>query len=252
MRLRYCLILFAVTGQAALAHYQMLLPQSASVKRGQEVILLYQWGHPFEHELFDAPPPREVLVLAPGGTKTALTPTKIVVPGAEKKRVAAYQLRFTPRQRGDYVFILNTEPIWMAEEKVFFRDTVRVVLHVEDQDGWDAGTGQAFEMVPLTRPYGLGAGMVFQAQVSAAGKPAGGTLVEVEHYNPTPPARLPPDEQITRTAKTDPNGVVTTTLAEPGWWALTALRAGGMQDRNGQAYPVRLRTTHWVFVDGKK
>jgi cobalt/nickel transport protein len=229
----------------------MLLPRTPSARRGQEVTVLYQWGHPFEHQLFDAPAPERVLLVAPDGTRTDLTKhlARVVVPGTGKKSVTAYRLRFTPKARGDYVLALTTHPIWMPEEKVFFRDTVRVVVHVQDQEGWDAGSGQAFELVPLTRPYGLLPGMVFQAQALAGGKPAAGTLVEVEHYNPAPPAELPPDEQITRTARTDPNGVVTCTLPGPGWWAVTALRDGGKRRRQGRAYPVRQRTTFWVYVD---
>jgi cobalt/nickel transport protein len=235
----------------ASAHYQMLLPQTPSARRGQAVTVVYQWGHPFEHQLFDAPAPERVLVVAPDGARTDLTKAleKVAVPGAEKKTVTAYRVRFTPKARGDYLVVLQTHPIWMPEEKVFFLDTARVVVHVQDQEGWDAGSGQPFELVPLTRPYGLQPGLVFQAQALAGGKPAPGVLAEIERYNPKPPAQLPPDEQITRTARADPNGVVTCTLPEAGWWAVTALRDGGRRPRQGRAYPVRQRTTFWVFVD---
>ena len=62
-----------------------------------------------------------------------------VLPG-EGKKVTAYRLRFTPPQRGDFVFVLETPPIWMEEEEEFFQDTVKVVLHVKTQNGWDAPT----------------------------------------------------------------------------------------------------------------
>ena len=139
----------------------------------------------------------------------------------------------------------------MKEEKVFFEDTAKVVLHVEEQEGWDASADLPFELVPLTRPYGLQPGMVFQAQALAGGKPVRGTLIEIERYNPTPPKKLPADEQITRTAKTDPNGVVTYTLGEAGWWCLTAQRDGGKRKYQGKSYPVKQRTTYWVYVDEK-
>jgi hypothetical protein len=95
--------------------------------------------------------------------------------------------------------------------------------------------------------------MVFQAQIkesTAAGKSDfSGLSVEIERYNEKRPAELPPDEQITRTAKTDPNGVVTCTLPDPGWWCITAQRGGGMRERDGKSFPVKYRATHWVFVD---
>jgi cobalt/nickel transport protein len=230
------------------AHFNMLLPEKASVRKGEAVAFVYQWGHPFEHELFDAPTPQAVSVLAPDGKKTDLG--KALQQGGSSGHLR-YRFRFTPEQRGDFVFTLTTPPIWMAEEEVFFQDTVKVVLHVQAQGGWDAAAGQDFELLPLTRPYGSEPGMVFQAQALAGGKSLAGALVEVEHYNPTPPRDLPPDEHITRTARTDPNGVVTCTLTEPGWWCVTAERDGGTHEHDGKAYPVRQRSTLWVFVDEK-
>jgi cobalt/nickel transport protein len=248
-----CLGLFAAS---AGAHFNMLLPQTASAKKGEAVTLTYQWGHPFEHQLFDAPHPQSLIVLAPDGKKTELTAKlEKTTRKAGAKEVTAYQLRFTPEQRGDYVFVLQTPPIWMEEESEFLQDSVKVVLHVQAQKGWDNGSG--FEFVPLTRPYGLRPGMVFQARIFARVRARVGyetralanSLVEVERYNAAPPKELPPDEHITRTVKTDNNGVVTTTLTEPGWWCLTTVRAGGAQEKDGKTYPIRQRSTLWVFVD---
>jgi cobalt/nickel transport protein len=120
-------------------------------------------------------------------------------------------------------------------------------LHVRTQNGWDNAVGGGQELVPLTRPYGLRAGAVFQALLRGPG-PAG-ALVEVERYNPSPPKDLPPDEHITRAVKTDPNGVATVTLPDPGWWAITAVRDGGTRERDGKNYPVKARCTFWVHVD---
>jgi cobalt/nickel transport protein len=231
----------------------MLLPQTPSPKPSKPLVIDYRWGHPFEHQLFDAPAPRNVAVIAPDGKKQDLGKTleKVHVPGADGKNVTGYRLRFTPRERGDYLLLLDGPPIFMKEERAFFQDTVKVVLHVEDQEGWGTAAGRPFEVVPLTRPYGLEPGMVFQVQVLAAGKAVPGTLVEVERYNATPPRKLPPDEQMTRTVKTDPNGVATCTLTGAGWWCLTARRDRGKRQHQGKTYPVRRRTTFWVFVDEK-
>jgi uncharacterized GH25 family protein len=176
------------------------------------------------------------------------------------KGVTAYRLRFTPEQRGDYTLVLTTPPIWMEEDQEFLQDSVKVVLHVQAQNGWDRTAGPSretgLELVPLTRPYGLQPGTVFQAQALAgAGKrptPLAGALVEVERYNRMPPRSLPPDEQITRTAKTDPNGVATCTLPEAGWWAITVQQRGQAQaEHDGKPFPVRRRATLWVYVEDK-
>lgn len=251
--------LLAALAPPALAHYNMLLPQSASAKKGEAVTFTYQWGHPFEHQLFDAPEPVSVVVTSPDGRETDLTKslTKTTVPAAEGNKAVAYQFRFTPERRGDYVFLLRTPPIFMEEDREFLQDTVKVVLHVQAQQGWDREGQGEFTVQPLTRPYGLLPGMAFQAMVEVfdkAGKtpkPLAGSLVEVEHYNTTPPKQLPPDEQITRTVKTDPKGVFTTTLPDPGWWCLTVSRDGGVLQREGKNYPVKQRSSLWVFVDEK-
>jgi cobalt/nickel transport protein len=241
----------------ASAHYNMLLPSTWSAKKGEVVTFTYQWGHPFEHQLFNAPAPESVAVLAPDG-KT-VTPIKdlekVALPAGEGKTVTAYQFRFTPGERGDYVSLLRTAPIWMEEDGEFLQDTVKVVLHVQAQKGWDGIQSRDFEFQPLTRPYGLRPGMGFQARIEegseSKARPLASALVEVERYNATPPKELPPDEQITRTVKTDPNGVATTTLTEAGWWCLTVARDGGKREREGKRYPLRQRSILWVFVDEK-
>src|SRR5262249_30711369 len=147
--------------------------------------------------------------------------------------------------RGDYVFVLRAPPVWREEEKDFVEDIVKVVFHVQAQKGWDAAADGEWE--PLTRPYGLQPGVAFQARLKAVA----GALVEVERYNATPPRELPPDEQITRVVKTDPGGVVTATLFEPGWWCLGTTAKKGTKERDGKEYPLRQRSILWVVVDEK-
>jgi cobalt/nickel transport protein len=252
--LRAILLMYWAAGATSVqAHYNMLLPAKALVKKGETVTFTYQWGHPFEHELFDAPMPERLICLVPDGTKTDLLTklTKISVAAGDGKKVTAYQFDFTAEQRGDYVFMLTLPAMWMEEEQEYLQDVVKVVLHVQAQKGWDVPVGGTMELLPLTRPYGLLAGMTFQAQARAGGKPLEAAQVEAERYNPTPPKELPPDEHITRTAKTDPNGVVTVTFTEPGWWAITALRDGSRRERDGKMVPVRQRATLWVHVDDR-
>jgi cobalt/nickel transport protein len=275
LRLVLAWVVAAVLVPAASAHYNMLLPDKASAAKGDTVHFLYQWGHPFEHELFDAPAPEGVAVIAPDG-KTTNYPgdflQKASVPSGDKK-VTAYRFSYKPEQRGDYIFLLKLPPIWMEEEQEFYHDIVKVILHVQAQKGWDGATGKDFEFLPLTRPYGLLPGAVFQAQVrepetrearddmprrnlpevieELQKQRPPGRLVEIERYNGTPPKELPADEFITRTVRADPNGVATTTLTEPGWWCLTAQRDGDKKDHSGKMYPVKQRTTFWVHVDEK-
>jgi hypothetical protein len=89
--------------------------------------------------------------------------------------------------------------------------------------------------------------MAFQARLRSLP----GALVEIERYNPAPPRQLPDDELITRTARTDPQGVVTATLTDPGWWCLTVAAKGEPRQHRGKEYPLRRRSILWLFVDEK-
>ncbi len=132
------------------------------------------------------------------------------------------------------------------------------MLHVQAQKHWDGAFETDFELTPLTRPYGLEPGMAFQAQIQdgVADSPASRSTCPASWSRssittPAPPKTIPADEFCTRTAKTDPNGVVTATLTDPGWWCLAAAQDAGMKDHDGKSYPVRERSIFWVHVDEK-
>jgi cobalt/nickel transport protein len=256
MRTTLALSLPLLLAGSAAAHFNMLLPNRASARKGgEEVLFTYEWGHPFEHELFDAPAPEAVTALGPDGKTVDLTKSleKTTAPAGDRK-VTTYLFRFTPEQRGDYVFLLRTPPIWMDDEQEYWQDDVKVVLHVEAQRGWDGELAGGLDLAPLTRPYGLEPGMAFQAVLQAGGrppKPLAGVPVEIERYNAEPPKHPPPDEHRTRVSKTDPNGVVTATLTDPGWWCLAAAQEAGQKEHDGKARPLRRRAIFWVYVDEK-
>src|SRR5262249_49754354 len=135
----FALMCGLVWATPACAHYHMLLPDRHSVKTGDKVIVTYQFGHPFEHELFDAEKPAKAVAFDPVQKSVDLLPSfeKVEVPGREGKKVAAYRFTFQPAGRGDYTIIVESPPIWMADEKHFFHDICRVTIHVDAQKGWD-------------------------------------------------------------------------------------------------------------------
>jgi cobalt/nickel transport protein len=235
-------------------HYTMLLPAEPAAQKGDKVEFVYQWGHPFEHELFDAAPPQELAVLLPDGSSQDLLRSleKIKKPGADDKPVTAYRFRFTPQQRGDHVFFLTTPPVWLDDTKEFVQDLVRVTLHVQTQNNWDADPGDGFRLLPVTRPYGLLPSMVFQGQiVKERDDRSVSPHIEIERYNPAPPAEVPADAFVTFRTRVDPNGVFTFAFPEAGWWGFTAERDAGTHARNGRDYPLRQRLTMWVHVERK-
>ena len=235
-RLLAVLLILLGCATTSVAHYNMLIPDKAWANKGEKVTFTYQFGHPYEHELFDAPKPVSLVLLTPKGKKEILDIekilTKIELPGADGKKVTAWQFAYTPAERGDHTFVLKTAKI-KHEDNTFLKDVVRVVLHVQTQNGWDTMTApfeRGYDIRPYTRPYGLLPGMVFRGQLvvhydSKWSPPlfAEGTTVEIEKYNGKAVKNLPPDELVTFRARTDQIGFFVATLPEPGWWGITAL-----------------------------
>jgi uncharacterized GH25 family protein len=263
MRIPFLAVVFlVVSATLASAHYHILLPDRHSVKSGDKVTVTYQFGHPFEHVLSDTDKPVRAVTFNPDRKSVDLLPSfeKVEVPGQDGKKVAGYRVVFQPDRRGDFTLLVESPPVWMEDEKHFIRDVCRVVIHVEAQKGWDLAHSRddEFTAVPMTRPYGLRAGTVFQTRIQSRDsvQPVA-HLVEVERYNPIPPKVLPPDEHITLSLKTDLSGVATCSLPDPGWWAITATRQLALgkkaetKERDGKPYPVVDRATIWVPVDDK-
>jgi len=231
------------------AHYHMLLPAKSSAKTDEEVTFEYRFGHPFEHQMFACLKPSELYVIAPDGTKTDLLSklVEIKIEGEDGKKVLAYSFSFTPTKRGDYTFVAVAPSTKVDGEPLPLKDVIKVVLHVQTQNGWDRRAVTAktamIETSPLTRPYAIVAGSAFQIEADepAEGerKALAGMTVEVERYNAAPPKVLPADEFITRTARTTRAGSATVTLPDAGWWAITCIR-----DTKEQ----RHRCTLWVEV----
>jgi uncharacterized GH25 family protein len=261
MRIAVALVMFVAIGNAN-AHFHMLMPDRHSIKTDETVTLTYQFGHPFEHELFDAEKPEKARVFAPDSKETDLLSKleKVELPGKDGKKVGGYRVKFTPTGRGDYTFVFDSPPVWMDDEKHFLHDSVRVVVHVQTQNGWDKRHTSEWEfgIVPLTRPYGLRPGTVFQARAVRPIDGTGGHRVEVERFNPEPPRELPPDEMITLALRADRAGVATCTLFDPGWWAICATRSlpakqePPTKEHDGKVYPIVERAVLWVFVDDVK
>jgi cobalt/nickel transport protein len=247
--MRYPLVLvlaLLLAASEAAAHFNMLLPDRSSVKKGEKVTFTYTWGHPFEHDFFDAPRPAKLTMYAPDGTTRDLLPLleKIAVPGAEGKKVEAYRFTVELSQIGDATFVLHTAAIPIDDEEVI-EDVVRTVVHVQAQKAWDVDTKADPQIVPLTRPYGLRQGMLFQGRLHA-GKQSDGAEVEIERYNAAPPKELPADELITFKTKTDPSGTFSFVFPEAGWWSLTAQVEAGTTKHKGVDVPLRRRATLWV------
>jgi cobalt/nickel transport protein len=236
---------------AAWGHFGILVPVQPAERRGEPVVLRYYTGHPFECELTDTPAPAKAQVILPDGkTRVDLKVEAQQVDDFTGGQVTVQTLTFTPTERGDHLVVVTSPLAFDEHAGGFVQDELKVLVRVQVQKGWDNPAGQRIELLPLTRPYGLRPGFAFKAQARLNGKPIADAEVEIEKLNPTPPEIIPEDDAlVTQTVKTDVNGYVVCTLAEPGWWGMMVTAEDGRQERDGKQWPIIRRAIMWVYVD---
>jgi cobalt/nickel transport protein len=75
---------------------------------------------------------------------------------------------------------MEPKPYWEpAEDSYIVHYTKTYVSAFDDDAGWDAERGLRTEIVPLSKPFGLWEGNVFQGIVKLAGEPVPYAEVEV-------------------------------------------------------------------------
>jgi cobalt/nickel transport protein len=236
--LTVCLCLIFVFGlaHASRAHFGLILPDKAMVMQGDDpnLGLTLAFCHPFEQKGMDMAKPKRFGVQA-GKEKTDL------LAGLQETKVMdqrAWKASHSLKKPGIYAFFFDPAPYWEpAENKYIIHQTKTYVAAFGAEEGWDAEVGLTAEIVPLTRPFGLYAGNVFQGVVKFKGKPVAGADVEVEFWNADKKVAAPNDYFVAQVVKTDKNGVFTFSPPQAGWWGFAALT----EEKNAVAH-----------TDGKK
>jgi cobalt/nickel transport protein len=217
-----CLLLvFGLTGVCQ-AHFGVILPDKSMVMQGDNPNqgLTLAFCHPFEQNGMDMAKPKQFGVMV-GKQKIDLLNT------LQETKVLGHQAwktTYAIKRPGVYAFYFNPAPYWEpAENKYIIHQTKTYVAAFGAEEGWDAEVGLKAEIVPLTRPFGLYAGNVFQGLVKFKGKPVSGADVEIEFWNAGKEVTAPNDYFITQVVKTDKNGVFTFAVPKAGWWGFSAL-----------------------------
>lgn len=233
------------TGPAA-PHYGMVIPSDAMVMQGEEktVHLQLSFSHPFEMIGMDLVRPRAFGVVANGQKQdliASLKPAKVMDHNA-------WGTDYAVKRPGVYMFYMEPKPYWEpAEDCYIIHYTKTVVTAFGDDEGWDGEVGLKTEIVPLSKPFGLYAGNVFQGIVKLDGKPVPYAEVEVEYYNENRKAQAPTEYMITQTLKADANGVFTYAAPRAGWWGFAALNGADYTIKHdGQDKEVELGAVLWV------
>jgi cobalt/nickel transport protein len=228
------------------AHFGVIIPSDDIVSKEdkKEITLQVKFIHPFEGHYMNMEMPKAFGVIVDGNKQDLLqTLKKNVVKG-----FTTWEASYKIKKPGDNVFFVEPAPYWEPAEESFIIHYTKVIVNaLGKEEGWDSEVGLKTEIVPLTRPYGLWAGNVFQGIVKVDGKPVPNAEVEVEYYNEGGKLKAPDEPFITQVVKADSNGVFTYAMPKPGWWGFAALNAADFKLKHeDKEYPVEIGAVLWV------
>lgn len=210
---------------SASAHFQVLMPDSDLAQDvSKPIALQLLFTHPMEWgPVMEMGQPKQFGVLV-GGKRTDLL--KALKP-LKRDGKSAFSAEYKAEEPCDCVFYIEPAPYWEPAERKYIIHYTKVVVDVLGaEEGWDSMVGFPVEIEPLTRPYGLYAGNLFQGVVKRDGKPVPFATVEVEYYNEGKKIEAASDQHVTQVIKADANGVFSYAMPKAGWWGFAALVDG--------------------------
>ncbi len=239
---------FLLSVTTAFSHFQYLIPSDDMVMAGEDrniqIDLLF--GHPFEGHYMDMKKPVQFGVNVRGkGIDLLKTLAQRKVSG-----FSAWKADYQIKRPGDHIFYVEPAPYFEPAEDSFIVHYTKTVVHALGlEEGWDREIGLKTEIIPLTRPYGIWKGNVFQGIVKVFGKPLPYAEVEVE-FLAGGKLEAPADPFVTQVVKADENGVFTYACPMAGWWAFAALSEDRekMRHSDGKEYPVEIGAVFWIRV----
>jgi len=236
----------------ARSHFGMLIPSDSMVMQddSRSVTLVLSFSHPFEMAGMELVKPKIFSVLAGGKNMDLLNSLETTRAMGHQAWRAVYPIK----RPGVYMFHMQPQPYWeAAEDSYIIHYTKTVVTAFGDDDGWDEELGLKTEIVPLSKPFGLYAGNVFQGIVKFDGNAVPFAGVEVEYFNEDKTYTAPTDYMITQAIKADGNGVFTYAAPVSGWWGFAALiNADYKLPHQGMQKDVELGAVIWVYFHDMK
>jgi len=241
------LFLLLFTPAISLAHFGMVIPSDTMVMQADQrtISVIFSFSHPMEMIGMELAKPKTVAVWV-NGTHQDMHDR---LQAATVMDHPAWRLDYPIKRPGVYMFYMVPQPYWEPTEDCFIVHlTKTVVTAFGDDEGWDAELGLKTEIVPLSKPYGLYAGNLFQGIVKMDAKAIPFAEVEVEYYNRERQFHAPTDYMVTQTIKADGNGVFTYATPRSGWWGFAALNTADYTLKHeGQDKDVELGAVIWVY-----
>ena len=231
---------------SAFAHFGMVIPNDNMIApdEARTINLSLSFSHPFEGHGMELVKPEKMVVHKDGKAidlLDKLSPATIMAH-------PSWQLDYSIKRPGAYTFVMTPQPYWEpAEDCYIIHYTKTVVAAFGDDEGWDEELGLETEIVPLSKPFGLYAGNIFQGIVKLKGKPVPFAEVEVEYYNKDGNAKAPAEYMITQTIKADANGVFSYAAPVAGWWGFAGLNTSDKKKmHNNEKKDIELGAVIWV------
>ena len=222
------------------AHFLTFIPSSDNIsdKKNTKIDFDISFIHPFEQTGMTMEEPK-LFVNSLDKTLPLLQTTKF----GHKAWKSSYDIK-TP---GVYKFFVQPQPYFEPAEEKFISHVPKVIISSFGlEDSWDEPIGLKYEIIPMSKPFALYAGNLFQGKVLHDGKPAINVEVEVELYNEFG-LKAPSDAHITQVVKTDANGVFSFVMNHKGWWGFAALiEEGEIKHKDGKNYPVENGALIWI------
>lgn len=230
----------------AMAHFGMIVPETNLLTpQKKSVGLDIRFWHPMENSGMDMAKPKVEAVS--GGKKTDISAS---LKEAKIDGKAAWSGSFEAKTPGVTALLVSPQPYFEPAEDCFIVHYAKTVVSAfGDEDGWDKPAGAKIEIVPLTRPFGLFAGMSFTGKALFKGKPLANAEVEVEWFNKDGTVKLPDPAYLTQVVKTDDRGVFTFALPWAGWWGFAALAEDDAKmKKDGKDKAVEVGGVLWLYA----
>ncbi len=237
---------------SARAHFGMIIPSQDIVDNQQDADLKLRimFAHPFEGVSMNMEKPAEAGVLFDGQKEDLSGSLKSLnfELYADKEAFKGWQTDYKIKRPGDYIFYMVPQPYWEPAEDCYIVHYTKVVVDAYGkEEGWDSEVGLKTEIVPLTRPFGIYAGNVFQGVVKVDGRPAPFSEVEVEFYNEAGRYHAPKAPFVTQVIKCDANGVFSYAIPKAGWWGFAALNEDKQTIKfEDEEKPVEIGAVLWL------
>lgn len=246
------------------AQVTVLVPSTPGVEEGQntqkkdappEVDMLITMLRPFHNECLSMDMPQLFAYVRhePGSDEAERANLLGDVEEIRYMEQKAWGANIALEKRGLYQFILETRPFWDGERDRFLQQQAKVVLPVLGVDsGWDRPAGMSFEILPLTRPFGLQAPALFAGQVLFGGKPLANALVRIGRINTEKTSAITRWHEEMQ-AKSDAGGKFSFVPNMAGWWYCMAQKDGDpLKGPDGEPKAMENGTVFWLYVDGQE